>query len=127
MSEFEKYKAEAADRWGGTDAYKEYSEKARGYSKDKWNNAAAGLDNIMAEFALLLKGGNPPGSDGAQALIKKLKRYITENFYNCTDEILAGLGQMYVCDERFKKNIDKHESGTAQFICDAIGIYCNKQ
>ena len=126
MSEFEKYKYEARKKWGETDAYKEHAEKTKGYSKDKWNSAAAGLDNIMAEFALLLKGGNSPESDGAQALVKKLKSYITENFYTCTDEILAGLGQMYVCDERFKENIDKHEIGTAQFICDAIGIYCKK-
>ena len=126
MSEFEYYKTEAADRWGGTDEYKEYSQKTKGYSKDKWNNAAEGLDDIMAEFALLKKDGNSPESVEAQELAKKLQSYITENFYHCTDEILSGLGQMYVCDERFKKNIDKHSEGTAQFICDAIGIYCKK-
>ena len=124
MSEFEKYKTEAAQRWSGTDAYKEYSEKTKGYSKDKWNGAAEGLDNIMAEFALCKSNGNSPESEKAQVLVKKLQGYITENFYHCTDEILSGLGQMYVCDERFKKNIDKHAEGTAQFICDTIGIFC---
>jgi hypothetical protein len=37
-----------------------------------------------------------------------------------------GLGQMYVADERFKNNIDKHASGTAAFICEAIEVYCKK-
>lgn len=55
---------------------------------------------------------------------KKLQDYITRNFYHCTDEILAGLGEMYVCDERFKKNIDKHAVGTSEFISKAIKIYC---
>ena len=39
---------------------------------------------------------------------------------------LAGLGKMYVADERFRNNIDKHTDGTAAFICDAIAVYCSK-
>lgn len=49
-----------------------------------------------------------------------------EDFYHCTDDILAGLGQMYVCDERFKNNIDSHGEGTAEFVAEAIKIYCKK-
>ena len=126
MNEFEKYKAEARENWGDTDAYKEHEEKTKHYSKKKWNNASTGLDFIMESFALCMKEGNSPESKKTQDLVRSLQDYITESFYRCTDEILSGLGQMYVCDERFKKNIDKHESGTAQFICDAIGIYCKK-
>ena len=53
--------------------------------------------------------------------------YITENYYHCTNEILAGLGQMYVADERFKNNIDKHADGTAAFISEAIGVYSKRK
>ena len=53
-----------------------------------------------------------------------LQNHITENYYHCTREILFGLGQMYVADERFKNNIDKHADGTAAFIRDAITAYC---
>lgn len=63
-------------------------------------------------------------SDKAQALVNELQSYITENYYTCTKRILAGLGQMYVSDERFKNNIDKHIQGTAEFVRDAIEIYC---
>lgn len=48
----------------------------------------------------------------------------TDNYYLCTKQILAGLGQMYVCDERFKNNIDKHADGTAEYLSKAIEIYC---
>ena len=56
--------------------------------------------------------------------MKKWQNYITENFYTCTKDILAGLGKMYIADERFKDNIDKHGKGTAEFMCQAIGAYC---
>ena len=46
--------------------------------------------------------------------------------YTCTDEILAGLGKMYIADERFKKNIDKYGEGTAEFAAGAIAMYCQK-
>jgi hypothetical protein len=55
-----------------------------------------------------------------------LQNHISENYYLCTNEILAGLGQMYVADERFKNNIDKRADGTAEFICEAIAAYCSK-
>ncbi|MBR5437902.1 MAG: MerR family transcriptional regulator [Clostridia bacterium] len=125
-SKFEKYKAEAQEKWGGTSAYREYEEKTKDYPKQKWNNLAEGMDNIMAEFAVCMKTGAEPDSDEAQSLVKKLQSHITENYYLCTDEILSGLGQMYVYDERFKNNIDKHADGTAEFISQAIKAYCSK-
>ena len=125
-SEFEKYKDEAQKKWGKTHAYKEHTEKTRGYSGQKWNDLAQGMDAIMAEFAACLGAGETPASDGAQALVGRLQAHITENFYHCTNQILAGLGQMYVADERFKNNIDRHGEGTAQFICEAIGVYCGR-
>ena len=62
----------------------------------------------------------------AQALVAKLQAHITENYYTCTDELLAGLGRMYVADERFKKNIDKYGKGTAEFVAEAIAVYGRK-
>ena len=123
-TEFEKYKAEAREKWGNTNAYQEHAEKTRGYSKDKWNSLAAGLDAIMGRFAESMKHGDIPDSDAAQDLVKALQRHITEHYYHCTKEILFGLGQMYVADDRFRQNIDKHADGTAAFIRDAITAYC---
>ena len=122
----QQYEDEAKQRWGDTDAYKESRAKTAGYSKDKWNDVLGGLNGAFAEFAVCRNGGHTPDSDTAQRLVKKLQDYITANFYHCTDDILAGLGQMYVCDERFKNNIDKNGEGTAGFVAEAIKIYCKK-
>lgn len=115
---------EVKQRWGNTDAYKESKQKTADNSADKWNDVNAGLDAVLAEFAVALKDGTTPESESAKSLVKKLQQYITDNFYTCTDEILAGLGQMYVADDRFKSNIDKNGAGTAEFISEAIIIYC---
>ena len=123
-SEFEKHKDEAKEKWGNTDAYKEHAERTKNYSKQKWNDLAEGMDHIMAEFALCMGKDESPDSTEAQNLVKMLQNHITENYYVCTNEILAGLGQMYVADERFRNNIDKHSDGTATFISEAIAVYC---
>lgn len=125
-SEFEKYKTEAKEKWGQTSAYKEYETTTKGYSAGKWNDLADEMDRIMAEFASCMKKGEEPDSGEAQNLVKCLQNHITENYYLCTNEILAGLGQMYVGDERFKNNIDKHADGTAAFVSEAIETYCRK-
>ena len=120
----QQYEDEAKQRWGGTDAYKQSQAKTADYSKEKWNDVLAGLNGVFAEFAECKKYGESANSETAQRLVKKLQDYITANFYHCTDEILAGLGHMYVCDERFKKNIDSHGEGTAEFVAEAIFVFC---
>lgn len=121
-----RYEAEAKRRWGETAAYKEHAEKTASYSKDQWQNVNDGLMAVFAKFAECMKAGNTADSAEAQALVKELQNYITKNYYTCTNEILAGLGQMYVADERFKDNIDKHTPGTAAFVSEAIALYCGK-
>ena len=118
------YESEAKERWGKTEAYKEHTEKTKDYSKDKWQSVTDGLDSIFGEFAECVKDGNAPDSEAAKALTEKLQKHITDNFYTCTNEILSGLGQMYVCDERITRNIDKHGVGTAEFVNKAIIEYC---
>ena len=117
-----KYEAEARERWGGTEAYREHEHKTKNYTKEKWAEANDGLMAIFAEFATCKANGVTPASTEAQALVAKLQNHITDNYYTCTDEILAGLGKMYVADERFKKNIDKNGDGTAEFAAEAIAI-----
>ena len=117
------YEAEARSRWGNTEAYREHEQKTKNYTKEKCAEANDGLMDIFAEFAACKDIGVSADSDEAQALVAKLQAHITENYYTCTDEILAGLGKMYVADERFKKNIDKCGEGTAEFVAKAISGY----
>lgn len=123
-SEFEKYKDEAKEKWGNTTAYAEYSEKSKNYGKDKFSAISGEMAEIFSKFNRAMKNSDAD-SDESQALVKELQDYITNNFYTCTKEILSGLGQMYVYDERFKNNIDKAGEGTADFVSEAIKIYCN--
>ena len=117
------YETETRERYGATDAYREHEQKTKNYTKEMWAEANDGLMAIFAEFAACKDSGMSVDSAEAQALVAKLQAHITANYYTCTDEILAGLGKMYVADERFKKNIDKYSDGTAEFVADAIGMY----
>ena len=120
------YETEARSRWGNTDAYREHERKTKDYPKEKWAEATDGLMAIFAEFAACKDSGASADSLEAQALVAKLQAHITANYYTCTDEILAGLGKMYVTDERFKKNINKYGEGAAEFAAGAIAMYCQK-
>ena len=121
------YETEARERWGATYAYREHEQKTKNYTKEKWAEANDGLMAIFAEFAALKNSGASADSAEAQALVAKLQAHITANYYTCTEEILAGLGKMYVADERFKKNIDKCGEGTAEFASEGIRIYVEKK
>ena len=121
------YETEVRSRWGNTDAYREHEQKTKNYTKEKWSEVNEGLMGIFAEFAACKDSGASADSLEAQALVAKLQAHITANYYTCTDEILAGLGKMYVADERFKKNIDKYGEGTAEFASEGIRIYVEKK
>ena len=114
---------EVRSRWGNTEAFCEHEQKTKNYTKERWAEANDGLMAILAEFATCKQNGTKADSNEAQALVAKLQAHITENYYTCTNEILSGLGKMYIADERFKKNIDKYGDGTAEFAADAIAVY----
>ena len=117
------YSKESLKRWGNTEAYREHEQKTKNYTKEKWTEINDGLMAIFAEFAEFKNNGYGANAPKVQSLVVKLQDYITQNYYTCTDEILAGLGKIYVADERFKKNIDKYGEGTAEFVADAIAMH----
>ena len=122
-SEFEKHKAEAREKWGNTNAYREYSEQEKDQSAQQQQQALAGMEAIFGKFARCMNAGERADSPAAQTLVKELQQYISQHFYTCTNQILAGLGQMYVADERFQSNIDQKGAGTAAFVASAIENY----
>ena len=114
------YENEARERWGGTEAYREFEKKKPD------DGAAEGLMLIFGRIGELKN--LPPDDPSVQAKVAELQQYITDNFYTCTDEILSGLGKMYSADERFRKNIDKTGGeGTARFASKAIESYCENR
>ena len=121
------YENGVRERYGNTAAYREHEQKTKNYTKEKWAEANDGLMAIFAEFAACKDSGVSADSTEAQSLVTELQAHITANYYTCTDEILAGLGKMYVADERFKKNIDKYGEGTAEFASEAITVSCQEK
>ena len=118
------YENEARERWGNTVSYHEHEQKTKNYTKEDWTQANDGLMAIFAELAMCKNNGASADSTEVQAFVAKLQAHITDNYYTCTNEILAGLGKMYVTDERFKNNIDKYGEGPANFVSEAISVFC---
>nr|WP_234125165.1 MerR family transcriptional regulator [Clostridium hydrogenum] len=117
-----KYASEVKERWGNSDAYIESEKKTKGYGKEEWQQTNEECNEILKAFATNMD--KAPDSKEVQVLVEEWKNFITKRFYKCTNEILSGLGLMYLADERFKKNIDKNGEGTAEFMSKAIEIYC---
>ena len=122
-TEMDNYAAEAKAKWGKTDAYKEYEQKAAGQNKEKQKFDG---DALMAKFAEIGKLRNlAPDAPEVQEAVAGIQAFITAHYYNCTKQIFAGLGQMYVADDRFRQNIDAvGGDGTAEFVSRAIEVYC---
>lgn len=125
-TEYEKQKAEYAaevrERWGNTEAYRESEKKHYSAQEAAALNEAANA--IFRRFAALCAAGENPCGEKALALTAEWQRFITEHWYTCTKEILAGFGEMYTADARFTENLDANGAGTAQFMHDAIAAYC---
>ena len=123
-TELDRYAAQAKEKWGETDAYKEYEQKTAGQSKEQLSSTGDALMDIFAQFGTIRHLS--PASAEAQALVAKLQGFISEHYYTCTKQILRGLGQMYIAGDSMTENINKTGGeGTAQFAHDAIEIYCS--
>ena len=121
--EMDQYTAQAKEKWGNTKAYKEYELKTAGKSKAEMASSGDGLMDIFRRFGQICHLS--PADEQAQALVEELQRYITENYYTCTKQILSGLGQMYIAGDAMTDNINHAGGeGTAEFASRAIEIYC---
>lgn len=109
--------------WGETEAFKEFEEKTVNYTSDKKKALSVEMMNLFAEFGEMIDKN--PDELIVQEQVKKLQDFITDNYYKCTNQILSGLGKMYVADNEMKDNIDNvGGKGTAEFVSSAITIYC---
>ena len=115
------YAQEAKKRWGHTDAWRE--SQARGKNADQELRDADGLMDIFRRLGQFRQGD--PAAPEAQELIAQLQQYICDHYYNCTNQILYGLGQMYAAGDEMNENIDRAGgAGTGDFARRAIEIYC---
>ena len=115
------YRQEAKERWGSSKEYLQSLEKTSEYSKEDWDKINSDRDRIFKAFAELMEEEN--AKDKTEELVIEWKEHITKYYYECSDDMLANLADMYVNDDRFKENIDKYKKGLAEFISDAIKDY----
>ena len=124
-TKIQEYKKEAKAAWGKTAEYQEYEQKTKDRNAGGYQAAMMQMMDIFTEFGEIRT--EAPDSDRAQQLVKKLQSFITDNYYTCSEKILAELGRMDVEDQRFTENIDKAGGcGTAEFVCRAIECYCRE-
>lgn len=123
--EMDQYAAEVKERWGSTEAYAEYQRRSKEKSGRDAQETAGQLMELFAGMGTLRQ--LQPGEKAVQEKVGALQAFITAHYYTCTNEILSGLGQMYVKDERMKHSIDQAGGdGTAAFVSRAIEIYCSR-
>ena len=121
----DEYSKQAKEQWGKTEAYKEFEEKSKDWTEDTSKDIVKEFMKIFVVFGSM-KDKDPAEAE-VQEQVKKLQDYITEHYYNCTTQILSGLGHMYCAGGEFTENIDKAGGeGTAEFTAKAIEIYCGK-
>ncbi len=125
--QMDEYARQAKEQWGQTDAYKEFEQKAEGRSQEEEQAVIEGLMQLFVEFGKLKAAQAMPDSAEVQGQVRKLQDYISENFYQCSNDILMCLGKMYAGGGEFTTNINAAAGeGTAEFAAEAIEIYCGK-
>jgi MerR family transcriptional regulator, thiopeptide resistance regulator len=121
------YEAEAEERWGETDAYKESRRRTASYTKDDWLRIKEEGADIERRFAEALRSGAAPDSAQAMDLAEEHRQQISRNFYDCPPEMHAGLGRMYVEDERFTAHYEQVAPGLAQYVSTAVQANAARQ
>ncbi len=114
------YEDEARERWGHTDAYRESARRSKGYGEREWNEIRAESERIVADFAALLRAGEPATGEAAREVAERHRRQISRWFYPCSYEMHCGLAEMYIADPRFAANYDRTQDGLAGFVHDAV-------
>ncbi|MDZ5471593.1 MerR family transcriptional regulator [Bacillus sp. 31A1R] len=118
----EKYSEEAKQKYG-KELVESVEEKTNNYSENDWQSIQSKTDDIYSRIYKRMNFG--PSDEEVQKSVGEWRQLITDHFYDCTIDIFRGLGDLYVNDPRFTKNIDKHGEGLAAFLREAIHVYCN--
>jgi MerR family transcriptional regulator, thiopeptide resistance regulator len=123
----DRYEEEVQERWGETDAYKESKRRTSSYGKDDWLRIKAEGEDVEARFAAALRDGVPADSERAMDIAEEHRQQISRNFYDCPPEMHAGLGRMYVEDERFTAHYERIVPGLAEYVSTAVQANAARQ
>jgi DNA-binding transcriptional MerR regulator len=115
-----RYDAEAEERWGDTEAWSQSRRRTAAMSKEDWLRVTAEGADLERRFAAALGSGVPADSATAMDLAEEHRQQISRNFYDCPPEVHAGLGRMYVDDERFTAHYERIAPGLARYVSSAV-------
>ncbi|BBM86104.1 MerR family transcriptional regulator [Candidatus Uabimicrobium amorphum] len=117
------YAKEVKKRWGKTNAYKDSERKTSQYTAQDWQNIQEQMSGIYQKVIAHMPQGAK--DNNVQEAVAALRESFCQYFYNCTPEIFRGLGEMYISDPRFTAYFEDMQSGLAQFLYEAIVVYCD--
>ena len=116
------YEEEARQRWG-EDAVAKSKAKVGKMNADKQKAMGDVMNAIYFRLADIRH--TDPASAEAQTAIAEWFHFLNQ-MGNYSLEAFKGLGEMYVADERFTKNIDQFGDGLSVFMRDAMAVYAEK-
>jgi DNA-binding transcriptional MerR regulator len=113
------YAQEAVEKWG--DEARRSIRKWNDYSNQKKAVIRAEGEAVYRDMVPLI--GSDPGSPDVQAVVARWHEHL-RYFYEPSREWLLGLAEMYVEDPRFRATFDSRHPQLAEFMLQAVGIYC---
>ncbi len=114
------YAKEAEERWGGTDAFEQSRQRTKSYGKAEWRRIQDEGSEIERDFVRAMSAGVDPADPQAMDLAEAHRRHISRWFYDCSSQMHAQLGEMYVADPRFTAHYEERAAGLAAYVQDAI-------
>ncbi len=116
----DEYAAEAEERWGETDAWKQSQRRTSKYTKEDWVRIKSEMEAAGLAYVAAMDAGLPATSEQAMDAAEQSRLHIDTWFYDITPEFHRNLGDMYIADPRFTKTYEDIMVGMAQYVRDAI-------
>src|SRR4051794_27495595 len=123
----EDYEREAEERWGDSEAWAQSQRRTSAYTKEDWVRIKEEAGDIEHRFAQALRSDVPADSAPAMDIAEEHRQHIGRWFYDCPPAMHAGLGRMYVEDERFTAHYEEIAPGLAQYVSTAVQANAARQ
>jgi len=119
----QKYGAEIREKYGNQ-AMDDSNARIKGLSQKQYKEGEHIRLAVEEALKFALETGDPAGEQAQKAcdLHRRWLCIFAPGYYS--KEYYKSLGEMYVADERFKAYYDKIAIGGAEFLRDAINVYC---
>ncbi len=124
-AQLDEYKQKAREAWGATDEWREYEARSEGRTAKDDALLGARMMDLFIPFGEMATAGVDPTAPEAQEQARVVQRFISENFYQCSNEVFAQLGKAYGAGGAFTQNINAAAgAGAAEYAARAIAAYC---